>query len=76
MRIIPKGTSPHSKDITVGLWVKYLLQSQVLPLDGTKCISNSWRCREREREEVQRVCKPVIGYLCCLMHWHASADGD
>lgn len=54
MRIIPKGICPHSKGTIVGLWIKYLLQSQVLPLDGTKCTSNSWRCREREREEMLR----------------------
>lgn len=55
--------------------MKYLLQSKVLPLDGTKCISNSWDCSEREGAESEQTCYS-LPVLFKLMHQCESADGD
>lgn len=49
----------------------HLLQSDILPLDGTKYIPNSWKCREwAEFYNIKLL------FLWCLMHQDESSDGS
>lgn len=45
---------------TVGPLVIYLLQSEDLPVDGTICISNSRRCRDRGVAENAQTCYTCV----------------